>query len=836
MKMNKLLALIILLCLTMTTVAFMETADDLEIIEIEEAIVAEKIEPTVAEVDEIELGELSLDEALPTTVDDIPLLGDDDYAEEILAPDAVSNKAASGIPINATNFPDANFRAYVSINCDIDQDGYLSESERSSIDSVDVRESNISSLVGIEYFPNLTSLSCAENNISILDLRNNQKLQRLYCCHNRITVLDISNNQEFYALECWANKINTLDISNCQILLSLIDEEHKDSGIDYMGCPYIGYSYTAPHSDDYYYWIFYDEGVTLITGSTPSGICINKTNFPDPVFRAYVSENFDTDHNGYLSDTEIALIRTVSVPDRGIASLDGIEYFTDMETLICQNNKLKELSVGSNYNLRYLNCIGNSISSLDFTNNPTLVSYIKREGVIRDGNTTRFVPIDKIEETDPYLAFDSSVVVKANDAVICSLYEPITRTIDPITIGVKEKVYCLTTKPDTPYWLRQKAGAYVLLADTSNKKVAKTNSSGYVIGVKTGKAKITITTPAAVILTYTVNVKKAPSKVILSSTAMTLGVGEELPLTVTLPKGTASFNMTWTSSNPDVADFDDYGMIHGRKKGIATITIKAFNKKKATCKVTVLPIIESVSLPVSTLTLGVKQTYTLKPTLTPKASGSQLYTFSSSNKKVVSVTAAGKLTAKKKGTAKITVTTWNGLTASCTVSVVKVPKLTIKPTKASLYPGGMVQLTHSFPAYLPEEGITWESSSPKLAAVNAYGLVFAKGVGTVTITAKAYNGQTAKCKITISKDTTHPTVDENSDPESIRFVQKMLSALGHLSKSNINGIYDANTRTAVKSFQKWINQTMGKTVISVTGAANPKTLTALEYVYDDMID
>ena len=833
MKMNKLLALIILLCLTMTTVAFMETADDLEIIEIEEAIVAEKIEPTVAEVDEIELGELSLDEALPTTVDDIPLLGDDDYAEEILAPDAVSNKAASGIPINATNFPDASFRAYVSTNCDIDQDGYLSDGEVASVTRIDVSRQNITSLRGIECFTSITHLVCFSNALTSLDLSANTKLIRLDCDDNQLTSLNIRQNSKLHALLCYKNKLTELDISGCPRLVQYVTSGYHQQK-NGRECYYEddqGYE-----TEEDFRGFEFDIGVTLITGSTPSGICINKTNFPDPVFRAYVSENFDTDHNGYLSDTEIALIRTVSVPDRGIASLDGIEYFTDMETLICQNNKLKELSVGSNYNLRYLNCIGNSISSLDFTNNPTLVSYIKREGVIRDGNTTRFVPIDRIEETDPYLAFDSSVVVKANDAVICSLYEPLTRTIDPITIGVKEKVYCLTTKPDTPYWLRQRTGAYVLLADTSNKKVAKTNSSGYVIGVKTGKAKITITTPAAVILTYTVNVKKAPSKVILSSTAMTLGVGEELPLTVTLPKGTASFNMTWTSSNPDVADFDDDGMVHGRKKGTATITIKAFNKKKATCKVTVLPIIKSVSLPVSTLTLGVKQTYTLKPTLTPKASGSQLYTFSSSNKKVVSVTAAGKLTAKKKGTAKITVTTWNGLTASCNVSVVKVPKLTIKPTKASLYPGGMVQLTHAFPAYLPEEGITWESSSPKLAAVNAYGLVFAKGVGSVTITAKAYNGQTAKCKITISKDTTHPTVDENSDPESIRFVQKMLSALGHLSKSNINGIYDANTRTAVKSFQKWINQTMGKTVISVTGAANPKTLTALEYVYDDMID
>lgn len=64
----------------------------------------------------------------------------------------------------------------------------------------------------------------------------------------------------------------------------------------------------------------------------------------------------------------------------------------------------------------------------------------------------------------------------------------------------------------------------------------------------------------------------------------------------------------------------------------------------------------------------------------------------------------------------------------------------------------------------------------------------------------------------------------------------MLCALGHLSKSNINGVYDAKTREAVKSFQKWVNQTMGETVLSVTGAADPKTLTALEYTYDNMID
>ena len=64
------------------------------------------------------------------------------------------------IAINETNFPDANFRTYVSANCDTDGSGTLSTSELAAVTSIDVYNKSISSLKGVEYFTSLTLLNC----------------------------------------------------------------------------------------------------------------------------------------------------------------------------------------------------------------------------------------------------------------------------------------------------------------------------------------------------------------------------------------------------------------------------------------------------------------------------------------------------------------------------------------------------------------------------------------------------------------------------------------------------------------------------------------------------
>ena len=74
-----------------------------------------------------------------------------------------------------------------------------------------------------------------------------------------------------------------------------------------------------------------------------TGVAVDRINFPDDAFRAYVSESCDTDDNRYLSDVEISSVKGIDVGGRGIASLEGICYFTELQFLSCDNNKLVSL-------------------------------------------------------------------------------------------------------------------------------------------------------------------------------------------------------------------------------------------------------------------------------------------------------------------------------------------------------------------------------------------------------------------------------------------------------------------------------------------------------------
>ena len=64
-------------------------------------------------------------------------------------------------------------------------------------------------------------------------------------------------------------------------------------------------------------------------------VAIDEANFPDSVFREYVSSNFDTDSDGMLSEEEIARVRSISVTNGGIYSLQGVENFTALTELTC---------------------------------------------------------------------------------------------------------------------------------------------------------------------------------------------------------------------------------------------------------------------------------------------------------------------------------------------------------------------------------------------------------------------------------------------------------------------------------------------------------------------
>ncbi|MBO4495925.1 MAG: DUF4214 domain-containing protein [Clostridiales bacterium] len=130
-------------------------------------------------------------------------------------------------------------------------------------------------------------------------------------------------------------------------------------------------------------------------------IPINVTNFPDKVFREYVSEYYDQDQNGFLDPREYLDVDEFFVGTQNIRSLKGIEFFTNIVYLHCTPGEygtndevkvgLQELDVSGLENLVCLECSGNSLKSLDVSKNAALRTLECRINLIEDldisGNT-----------------------------------------------------------------------------------------------------------------------------------------------------------------------------------------------------------------------------------------------------------------------------------------------------------------------------------------------------------------------------------------------------------------------------------------------------------------
>ena len=159
-----------------------------------------------------------------------------------------------------------------------------------------------------------------------------------------------------------------------------------------------------------------------------------------------------------------------------------------------------------------------------------------------------------------------------------------------------------------------------------------------------------------------------------------------------------------------------------------------------------------VTLDRKILYLTNKKTLNLKATIYPSYAGmKRKLTWSSSNKNVVSVS-GGKLTAKKVGTAVITVKTENGKKASCKVTVKPIQPSSVKLNVRLriLREWQKYKITAKVsPSNAYNKKLTWTSSSRSVATVTSGGTVIAKKAGTTTITAKTVNGKKASCTVKV---------------------------------------------------------------------------------------
>ncbi|MEE0419765.1 MAG: immunoglobulin-like domain-containing protein [Lachnospiraceae bacterium] len=149
---------------------------------------------------------------------------------------------------------------------------------------------------------------------------------------------------------------------------------------------------------------------------------------------------------------------------------------------------------------------------------------------------------------------------------------------------------------------------------------------------------------------------------------LVVGVKEKVTLKATLEPAGVTGKLTWKSSNKKIAVVSSNGKVTAKKTGKVRITARAANGKTAVCSITVKKAPKKIILGAKKKTLKRGKTYQVKTKL-PAKTASWKITYKSSKKAVAAVSGTGKITAKKRGRATITVRTYNGKTAKMQVTV-----------------------------------------------------------------------------------------------------------------------------------------------------------------------
>ncbi len=382
------------------------------------------------------------------------------------------------------------------------------------------------------------------------------------------------------------------------------------------------------------------------------------------------------------------------------------------------------------------------------------VGKVKINATTEDGGFVNFctvtvnpVPVNYITVTDPD-GFNYSSIEHSSD--ITTRTVQLTAEIDPPNATYQDLQW--TSDDDT---------------------IATVDNNGLVtVGQKTGSVIITATqvlplgsteTPASESYDLTVIPIAVTGVTLDKSTAGLTVSGDSLTLTATVePRDADNQNVDWSISDPSVAELTVSGLtatVTALAEGTATVTVTSTEDDEFydTCEITVSP----KEIPATGVTLNKENaelkvgdslglTATLEP---PDANTGTGLTWSSSDPAVATVD-GGAVTAVGGGTATITVTTEDGYSASCNVTVtVPVTGVALDQTSLTREVGELQVLTATVsPSDATNQNVTWSSSDEAVATVDGSGVVTAEGAGTATITVTTEDGgYTATCTVTVTK-------------------------------------------------------------------------------------
>ncbi len=171
--------------------------------------------------------------------------------------------------------------------------------------------------------------------------------------------------------------------------------------------------------------------------------------------------------------------------------------------------------------------------------------------------------------------------------------------------------------------------------------------------------------------------KKAPKKIKLSKTKVTMYAGDKCTLKVKVTPSKANKKVTWKSSSKKIASVSKKGVVKAKKRGKAVINCisKANKKIKAKCRITVKKVVKpsKITLNEKSILLSIGYSFTLKATVSPANTSFKDVKWKSSNTGIVKVDNNGKCTGVAGGKAVVTCYSekYPSINAQCDVEVMK---------------------------------------------------------------------------------------------------------------------------------------------------------------------
>lgn len=321
------------------------------------------------------------------------------------------------------NIPDPNFKAALladtAINKDSDKANISLQEAQNAKGAILVNNKNITSLKGIEEFPNIVYLSFSNNKVSEIDLSNNLKLESLICESNLLTSLNLENNIKIWQIYCSYNQISTIDVSGLTYLRNLNCTNNKLTLIK-VGNMFEGLTLSCKGNPDlkticipntggypqFYNADWFTQYKSDCYTSNPQNV-----NIPDRQFKEYLLRNYviNTDNDkANISFTEAAKYSGIfSIGGSEFTTLKGIEAFTMLTELSANVSKIDSLDLSQNKALVKLFWSNNNLTSIDLSNNTLLENVSIVNGNTKNVNLTNLTNLkyltlsnNKIETID----------------------------------------------------------------------------------------------------------------------------------------------------------------------------------------------------------------------------------------------------------------------------------------------------------------------------------------------------------------------------------------------------------------------------------------------------